>query len=326
MTVSPSLTPYLTAKLQQTPVDPTLALIFPGQGSQVVGMGADLPRASQSARGVFEEAEIILGRDLSRLCFQGPEEELRQTANAQPAILVTSLACLIAALETGGLSRRPAFVAGHSLGEYTALVAAGCLSFEDALRMVSERGRLMQEAGASQPGAMAAVLGLTESEADEVCRLSGAEACNYNSPSQVVIGGPPSLVARASSLARERGARVLPLNVSAAFHTSLMGAAAADFARAVNKITICDPQIPVMGNVSARPLGSAAEVRDELERQIISPVLWRQSVVAMAEAGVNTLIEVGPGRVLSSLIKRSGLGLTLASIDGPASLASVSNV
>lgn len=291
-----------------------------------MGMGSDLCTASAAAREAFARGDAVLGRDLSRLCFQGPEDELRQTANAQPAIMVTSLACLGAALETGLLDRRPAFLAGHSLGEYTALVAAGALTFDDALRLVSERGRLMQQASTATPGAMAALLGLSEDEADELCRLSGAEPCNYNSPFQIVVGGTPAAVSRASALARERGGRVLPLNVSGAFHTSLMQGAAAEFARAVQQVALADPVIPVVGNVTARPLTVAEEVRAELKQQLVSPVLWHQSVTAIVGAGVDTFVEVGPGRVLSSLMKRAAPGVTSISIDGAAALPRRSNV
>ncbi|MEE8369862.1 MAG: ACP S-malonyltransferase, partial [Dehalococcoidia bacterium] len=193
-------------------------------------MGAEIYAVSAAAREVFQAAEAISEIELIRLCFQGPEEELRQTANAQPAILVSSLACLYAALESGTIERQPAFVAGHSLGEYTALVAAGSLTFEDALRLVGRRGRIMQEAGKAQAGTMAALLGLSNERVDEICRLSGAEPCNYNSPGQVVLGGTPSAVAQASALAKESGGRAIPLNVSGAFHTSLMATAAEEFA------------------------------------------------------------------------------------------------
>jgi len=326
MTSTSSSTRFITDKLHQAPIDPKLALIFPGQGSQSVGMGSDLYQLSAAARQAFEAADAVLGRALSKLCFEGPEDELRQTANAQPAIMVASLACLAAALETGLLGRRPAFLAGHSLGEYTALVAAGSLTFEDALLLVNERGRVMDEAGLARPGAMAALLGLSEEQADEVRRLSGAELCNYNSPSQMVIGGTPSAVQRASSLARERGGRVLPLNVSGAFHTSLMKAAADEYARAVEAAAISDPVIPVVGNATGRPLTSAGEVTSELKEQMVSPVLWHQSVIAMVEAGLDTFVEVGPGRVLTSLMKRTAPAVTAFSIDGAASLPRPSNV
>jgi len=326
MTSPSNVTRCIASQLHKAPREGSLALTFPGQGSQQVGMGTDLYRESAVAREVFQEAEAILGLDLSRLCFQGPEDELRQTANAQPAIVVTSLACLAAALEVGAIGRRPAFLAGHSLGEYTALVAAGSLTFEDGLRLVSRRGQLTQEAGRAQPGTMAALLGLSEEQIDEICQLSGAEPCNYNAPGQVVVGGTPSAVARAADLAKERGARALPLNVSGAFHTSLMRAAAGEFARAVDDTPISDPVTPVVGNVSAQPMARAEEVRAELKQQLISAILWHQSVVVMMQAGVSTFIEVGPGRVLSSLLKRISPGATAISIDGVAALPRSSDV
>ncbi|MBI2912775.1 MAG: ACP S-malonyltransferase [Chloroflexi bacterium] len=319
-------TSYIADRLHQAPTDPRLALIFPGQGSQAVGMGSDLHQLSAAARQVFQEADAILERPLSKLCFEGPEDELRQTASAQPAIMVTSLACLAATLETGALERKPAFLAGHSLGEYTALVAAGSLTFPDALLLVSERGRLMQEAGRARPGTMAALLGLSEEQADEVCRLSGAEPCNYNSPTQIVIGGAPAAVDRASSLAKERGGRVLPLNVSGAFHTTLMREAAAEFAQAVEGAAIGDSLIPVVGNVTAQPLTAADRVASELKMQMVSPVLWHQSVVAMMQGGIETFVEVGPGRVLTALMKRAAPGVAALSIEGASALPRPSNV
>lgn len=325
--ISPSDLPsQILGKLHHKPLEGTLALVFPGQGSQQVGMGAELYRESAAARKVYQEAETILEFELNHLCFQGPEEELQQTVNAQPAILVTSLACLAAALDTGAIGQRPAFVAGHSLGEYTALVAAGALTFEDGLRLVGRRGRIMQEAGQAQPGTMAALLGLSDETVADVCRLSGAEPCNYNSPGQVVVGGDPSAVAKASDLAKERGGRATPLNVSAAFHTSLMKSAAGKFSRAVQDTPISDPVIPVLGNASGHPLTRAEEVKGELRQQMTSPVLWHQSVAEMARAGVNTFIEVGPGRVLSALLKRIAPEAAAISIDGPTAIASLSDV
>ncbi|HEU4758670.1 MAG TPA: ACP S-malonyltransferase, partial [Dehalococcoidia bacterium] len=246
MPSSSQLTHLIPQRLHQAPADPTLAIVFPGQGAQHAGMAARLYEASPAARQLFDEADAVLQTALSRLCFDGPEEALRRTANAQPAILVTALAFLAAALERGDLQRRPAFLAGHSLGEYTALVAAGALSFADALPLVRQRGLLMQQAG---EGAMAAVLGLSEDMVDEICRLSAAQACNYNAPTQLVVGGPPDAVAAAAALARERGAKALPLNVSGAFHTPLMADAARDFARLVDAVPLRDPVIPVVGNV-----------------------------------------------------------------------------
>jgi len=317
---SSALASHLNDGLRSAPRDASLAIIFPGQGSHQVGAGRDLYDAYPLAREVFRRADETLAIPLTKLCFEGPEDHLRDTANAQPAILTVSLACLAAALESGALRRQPAFVAGHSLGEFSALVAAGALDLEDALSLVATRGRLMRDASQRRPGTMAALIGLSDAALDEVCRDSGVEPCNYNSQSQVVIGGPVAAVEKASRLAKERGARALPLNVSGAFHTSLMEPAAQGFAAAVDVCPIRDPSIPIVANATAQPLTTAAAVRQELRQQIIRPVLWRQSVLKMTSAGVTTFVEAGPGRVLSGLVKRAGRGLTTLSLDSADSL------
>jgi [acyl-carrier-protein] S-malonyltransferase len=298
-----------------------VAWVFPGQGSQKVGAGADLYEASPAALRVFQRADAALGFPLSQLCFQGPEDTLRQTINAQPAIMAVSLACLEAAREAGLLPDEPAFVAGHSLGEYTALVAAGVLEIDDGLRLVRERGRLMQMAGEERPGTMAAILGLDEETAAALCRETGAQVCNLNAPGQIVIGGTLSAVEAALDLARQRGARrAIPLNVSGAFHTDLMTPAAKGMARALAKVALRDPQIPVLANGSARPLTSASQVREELLYQLDHPVQWQRSVEHMASAGVDTFIELGPGQVLTGLVSRTVPGARLLSIDGVAAI------
>jgi [acyl-carrier-protein] S-malonyltransferase len=317
------LSEQLSGGFLAAPRDASLAIIFPGQGSHQVGAGRDLHDASPLAREVFRRSEQVLGSGLAELCFEGPEDALRDTANAQPAILAASLACLAAALEAGALPRRPAFLAGHSLGEFSALVAAGSIDLEDALSLVAIRGRLMRDASEREPGAMIAVHGLNGEALDEVCRASGVEPCNYNSPSQVVIGGPVAAVEEAARLIKERGGRGLPLNVSGAFHTALMAPVADEFARAVERCPVHDPAIPVVANTTAQPLTTAAAVRQELREQITRPVLWHQSVMTMTAAGVTTFIEAGPGRVLSGLIKRMGLGLTALNIDSVESLAAL---
>ena len=299
----------------------TVAWIFPGQGSQKVGGGRDLYEASPAARRAFQRADAALGFPLSELCFHGPENILRQTINAQPAIMAVSLACLEAAREACLLTKEPAFVAGHSLGEYTALVAAGALDLEDGLRLVRERGRLMQMAGEERPGTMAAILGLDEETATALCRETGAQVCNLNAPGQLVIGGTLAAVEAALDLARQRGARrAIPLNVSGAFHTDLMTPAVKGMARALEGVALRDPQIPVLANGSARPLTSARQVRDELLFQLDHPVQWQRSVQYMANAGVDTFIELGPGQVLSGLVGRIVPGARLLSIDGVAAL------
>ncbi len=269
-------------------------------------MGLDLYQSFPAARRVFQEADEALGLPLSRLCFEGPEDTLRQTINAQPAIMTVSFACLQAALEAGCLQEQPAaFMAGHSLGEYTALVAAGALTFPDGLRLVRERGRLMQEAGERVPGAMAAIIGLPEDKVTELCYQTRAEVCNLNSPGQAVIGGTLDAVARAVEEAKARGARqAIRLNVSGAFHSSLMRPAAEGMTKAVAHTPFADAQPPIVANSTAQPITSAEAIRRELLEQFRRPVLWQRSVEYMIENGVTTFVEIGPGRVLTALIRR----------------------
>jgi [acyl-carrier-protein] S-malonyltransferase len=282
------------------------AWVFPGQGSQQVGMGLDLYETFPAARRVFEEADEELGFPLSRLCFEGPEDILRQTINAQPAIMTVSLACLQAAVEEGCLQERAAaFMAGHSLGEYTALVAAGALPFRGGLRLVRERGRLMQKAGERVPGAMAAIIGLPEDKVTALCYQTRAEVCNLNSPGQAVIGGTLEAVERALEEAKARGARqAIRLNVSGAFHTSLMGPAADGMAEAVARTPFSDARAPIVANSTAQAITNAEDIRRELLEQLRRPVLWQRSVEYMIENGVTTFVEIGPGRVLTALIRR----------------------
>jgi len=269
-------------------------------------MGLDLCETSPVARRLFQEADEALGLPLSRLCFEGPEDALRQTVNAQPAIMTVSLACLQAALAAGCLQERPvAFMAGHSLGEYTALVAAGALGFCDGLRLVRERGRLMQEAGERVPGAMAAIIGLPEDKVAKLCRQTRAEVCNLNSPGQVVIGGTHEAVARAIEEAKARGARqAIRLHVSGAFHSSLMRPTAEGMAEAIAHTPFADAQVPIVANSTAQAITSAQAIRQELLEQLRRPVLWQRSVEYMIENGVTTFVEIGPGRVLTALIRR----------------------
>ncbi|GIW06435.1 MAG: malonyl CoA-acyl carrier protein transacylase [Dehalococcoidia bacterium] len=284
----------------------TIAYVFPGQGSQTVGMGAKLAAASPAARRTFLEADEVLGFPLSRLCWEGPEEELTATANAQPALLVSSVAAWRAGVEDG-LWRAvpPSFVAGHSLGEYSALVVAGALTFPDALRLVRRRGELMHACGLAAPSTMAAVLGLDEEAVATICAETGAEIANVNAPGQIGISGPLAAVERASALARERGARrVLPLNVSAAFHSSVMLPAAEGLAEAIAATPVADAQAPLIGNVDAVPITRAADIRRELVDQLTRPVRWQRTIEVLAEHGVTALYEVGTGTVLCGLAKR----------------------
>lgn len=280
--------------------------MFPGQGAQSVGMGKDLYEQFPAAREVYQRADDLLGFALSKLCFEGPEAELQQTRNAQPAIAVTSLALLKVATEVSPqLLQRPAFVAGHSLGEYSALVAAGSLSFDEAIRLLRTRGELMQAAGEKNPGTMAAVLGLDIADCEDVCREAGAEVCNINAPGQIVIGGRREAVVRALDYAKARGAaKVIPLSVSGAFHSSLMRTAADGMVQAVATAGIRDPQVPVIANCTATPIGNETSIRHELVDQVCRPVQWSSTVDYLGTQGVETFIEFGPGRVLTAIIKR----------------------
>lgn len=268
-------------------------------------MGRDLYDTFPAAREIFERADAALNRPLSQIIFEGPEEALRQTINAQPAILVTSLACLAAARAQNPLLAQPArLAAGHSLGEYTALVATEALDMNDGFRLVQERGRLMQAAGDRTPGSMAAILGLAEAEVEAVCRETGAEICNINSDMQIVIGGHRAAVARAMDLAKVRGARrALPLRVSGAFHSSLMQPAAEAMRLELQRLSFRQPTVPVIANVTGGTLDSVEAVSAELEQQICHTVRWRQSIEFMLEAGVHTFVEIGPGTVLTRLVK-----------------------
>jgi [acyl-carrier-protein] S-malonyltransferase len=282
---------------------PRMAFLFPGQGSQVVGMGLDLVEHYPKLKArYFDAADDILRLPLSKLCFEGGEEELRRTENAQPAILTVSLAVLDV-LRSGGIE--PEAAAGHSLGEYSALVCAGALDFADALRLVRRRGELMAEVGASVPGTMAAVIGLAPERVAELClqgkELTGGvvEPANYNEPGQTVISGEDKPVARVTELAREAGARVVPLKVSAPFHSSLMAGLEEEFAAALEEVTFRDPRLPVIANVTSAPVTTAAEVKAALLRQVAGPVRWTETMHRLVADGYDTFVEAGPGRVLT---------------------------
>lgn len=309
-----------------------LAFLFPGQGSQKVGMGKALADAAPVARAVFAEVDEALGFALSKVCFEGPEAELTLTANAQPAIVATSIAALrVLQAETG---LEPAVVAGHSLGEYAALVAAGALKLADAARLVRLRGQFMQDAVPAGVGAMAAILGLEPADAEAACADARREVpdeivspANFNGGSQIVIAGHKRAVERACAAAQARGAkRAIPLAVSAPFHCELMRPAADRLAVELNRVEFADAAVPVVANVDASPHRQGAELRELLFRQVTAPVRWEESVRRLVEMRVGGAVEVGHGVVLTGLVRRIASGLTVRSAGDPASIAACRKV
>lgn len=292
-----------------------VAFVFPGQGSQYVGMGKDLYDQSPEAKTLFEQADSVLGFSLSSVLFEGPEEELRQTKNTQPAIFLHSI--VLSKLYKG---ERAAMVAGHSLGEYSALVHAGALTFEDGLKLVRLRGELMQRAGIEQPGTMAAVVGLDPKAVEEVCGNASeagvVQAANFNSPGQIVISGSVTGVRKAMELAKERGAKLVKeLPVSGAFHSPLMESAREGLKAALDKIHIADAGIPVYANVTAKPVQRAHEIRELLYQQLTRPVRWEETIVNMASNGATTFVEIGPGKVLQGLVKRINSSVAIKGVE-----------
>jgi [acyl-carrier-protein] S-malonyltransferase len=288
----------------------TTAYVFPGQGSQFVGMGLEQSQHRPIVRGVFARADSTLGFPLSQLCWYGPEAELSDTLNTQPAIFTHSMAAY-EMVKLSGEIEAPAFVAGHSLGELSALCAAGALTFEDGVKLARERGRLMKEAGERAPGSMAAIIGLDADVLRMACEEAssqhtpGVVIANDNSPGQIVISGGKDAVAAASAIAKVKGARrALPLNVSIASHSPLMADVADDFARVVERTPIAPAAVPVVANTSARPITHPDDIRAELAAQLTSPVRWVDSVRFMHAQGVTHFVELGPKDVLCGLIKR----------------------
>jgi len=298
--------------------------MFPGQGSQIVGMGREFFEQDADARSLFAEASGVLGYDVARLCFDGPREQLNLTEYTQPSLLTASVAAL-RCLQRAGL--RPIAVAGHSLGEYTALVAAGGLAFSDAVALVRSRGRYMQAAVEDGKGLVCALLGLDRDIVAEVCREASAmgvvSPANFNAPGQIVIAGDKAAVEEAMRLAKTKGCRkAIPLAVSVPVHTCLMSPAAERLAVEVMRVPLKDLEVPLINNAEAKPIQKASEVRKSLIKQLASSVLWEDSVRVMQRMGIGTLIEIGPGTVLCGLAKRIAPELRLLNVQNPASLAS----
>ena len=299
-----------------------LAFLFPGQGAQAVGMGKALAEGYAEARAVFAEADEALGFPLSRVCWEGPAEELRKTVHTQPALLTHSVAAW-RLVERLGL--RPEWTAGHSLGEYSACVAAGALEFRDAVRLVHLRGRLMYEAGLERPGTMAALLGLDAGAAERICAAAAGAGivvpANLNAPGQVVLSGERPAVEEAARVAPEHGARrVVMLEVSGAFHSPLMRSAAEGLAEALDRAPIRDARCPVIANVSGAPVQRADEIRDALKRQVLGAVRWEDSMRRLLALGAEGFLEIGTGRVLRGLLKSIDKAAPSWNVEAPATL------
>ncbi|HAL49096.1 MAG: ACP S-malonyltransferase [SAR202 cluster bacterium] len=307
----------MTLTFQKRAQGPQVAYLFPGQGAQAVGMGKELYDASPAAREVFQEVDDALGRPLTKVLFEGPEDDLRQTINAQPGIMAVSLACVKAMEESLDPKEmpQPVMMAGHSLGEYTALAVAGVLDVSETARLVHMRGSLMQEACDKNPGTMAAVIGLDQMALEEVARETGVWVSNVNTAEQIVISGEPMGIARAMDLASARGAKkVIQLRVGGAFHSGLMEPAKAGLIEAIDSLKFNDPQVPIIGNCTGKPLTTADGVKQELVSQICSCVQWNDSVGYIIDSGVDSFLEIGPGRALNGMVKRISRQATTANI------------
>ncbi len=306
------------------------AWLFPGQGAQAVGMGRALFDSSPAAREIYERADASLKWPLSRLCFEGPEAELGLTANTQPAILTTSLAALAALREAVPDLPKPTLAAGHSLGEYSALAALGAISLEDAVRVVHLRGKAMQQAVPAGEGSMAAVMGASPEEVVHLCAdAAGSEVlapANFNAPGQVVISGHSKAVERARGLAAERGFKAIPLKVSAPFHCGLMAPAAKAVQEALANVSLHAPSCPVVSNFEARPNSDGGRVADLLVRQVDGAVRWEESIRVLSASGVNRALELGPGNVLSGLVRKIDKQIAVTSVSSPEQIAKVAEL
>lgn len=305
-----------------------LAFIFPGQGSQYVGMGKELASEYEKVQALFTEADEILDFGLTKLAFEGPERDLRQTSNTQPALLTTSMACYEVLVSQG---IKPDYLAGHSLGEYSALVAAQSLPFAQAVKLVRQRGLLMEEAYPSGQGGMAAVLGLATEVVEEICSQARAlgivQVANYNCPGQIVISGENKALELAMDLAKKAGAkRVVPLEVSGPFHSVLMEEAGKKLAAVLDEVEIAPPQIPVIANVNAQPVTRQEEVKPALVKQISHSVRWEETLNKLYDLGVRTFVEVGPGKVLCGLVKRTLKDVLITNVQDIESLEKTLNL
>lgn len=298
-----------------------IAFVFPGQGAQEVGMGQELYNNYPLVKQLYQEANEILGYDLKDLCFNGPAEELNKTYKTQPCIVTASIAAY-KVLELNGI--KPSIVAGHSLGEYSSLVAAGVISFKDVLILTQQRGIFMQESVPAGKGLMAAILGLSREVVDRICmdvRSGYVAPANYNTPQQIVIAGETDAVNEAIGLFKKAGAkRAIPLNVSVPSHCSLMIDASNRLSDALNKIVLNTPNIPIVNNADAMKLSNVESIKSSLVRQLNSPLLWEDSIMTIIESGIDTFIEVGPGKILSGLIKRIDSNVTVFNVEDPLSL------